>query len=196
MAAIFKRKKKDRNEPYTIQYLDHLGKRCTVKGFTDKGLTEELAARLEGEARMRQTGLIDPEMEQFNQNKMLPLEEHVTVFAKNLLGDLLSYPELQQSTLSLFDSQVTTSVQSGVGQGGNITMGSELHPLGFLIMSDGQVRADAFGGPGGNIRLFAETFLSSGSIISSEATCCGVRKRSPAGRIASWASCAFATCRA
>ena len=54
MAAIFKRNKKDRNEPYTIQYLDHLGKRCTVKGFTDKGLTEQLAARLEGEARMRQ----------------------------------------------------------------------------------------------------------------------------------------------
>jgi filamentous hemagglutinin family protein len=70
------------------------------------------------------------------------------------------------STLSLFDSQITTSVQSGVGQGGNITLGSDLHALDFLIMSDGQIRADAFGGPGGNIRVFADTFLSSGSIIS------------------------------
>ena len=26
-----------------------------------------------------------------------------TVFAKNLMGDILSYPELQGSTLSLFD---------------------------------------------------------------------------------------------
>jgi filamentous hemagglutinin family protein len=70
------------------------------------------------------------------------------------------------STLSLFDSQIITSVQSGVGQGGNITLGSDLHPLGFLILSDGQIRADAFGGPGGNIRVFADTFLSSGSILS------------------------------
>jgi large exoprotein involved in heme utilization and adhesion len=70
------------------------------------------------------------------------------------------------STLSLFDSQITTSVQSGVGQGGNITLGSDLHALDFLIMSGGQIRADAFGGPGGNIRVFADTFLSSGSIIS------------------------------
>ena len=70
------------------------------------------------------------------------------------------------STFSLFDSQVTTSVQSGLGQGGNITIGSDLHPLSFLVLSDGQIRADAFGGPGGNIRLFADTFLSSGSILS------------------------------
>ena len=70
------------------------------------------------------------------------------------------------STFSLFDSEVTTSVQSGVGQGGNITIGSDLHPLSFLVLSDGQIRADAFGGPGGNIRVFADTFLSSGSILS------------------------------
>ena len=30
-----------------------------MKGFTDKGLTEELASKLEGEARLRSTGLID-----------------------------------------------------------------------------------------------------------------------------------------
>jgi integrase len=94
MAAIFKRNKKDRNEPYTIQYQDHLGKRCTVKGFTDKELTEQLAARLEGEARMRQTGLIDPKLEQFNQNKLLPLEEHVAVFAKNLADNFDNYADL------------------------------------------------------------------------------------------------------
>ena len=55
---------------------------------------------------------------------------------------------------------------NGLGQGGNITIGSDLHPLSFLVLSDGQIRADAFGGPGGNIRLFADTFLSSGSILS------------------------------
>jgi len=48
MASIFKRNKR-KNEPYLIQYLDHLGKRRTVQGFTDKGLTEELSAKLESE---------------------------------------------------------------------------------------------------------------------------------------------------
>jgi len=70
------------------------------------------------------------------------------------------------STLRLFDSEITTSVQSGLGQGGNITLGSEAHPLTFLVASDGQIRADAFGGPGGNIQIFADTFLTSSSIIS------------------------------
>ena len=48
MASIFKRNKR-KNEPYLIQYLDHLSKRRTVQGFTDKGLTEELSAKLESE---------------------------------------------------------------------------------------------------------------------------------------------------
>jgi hypothetical protein len=57
MSSISKRTK-GRNEPYIVQYLDHLGKRRTVRGFTDKGLTEEIAAKLESEAR-RTTGLVD-----------------------------------------------------------------------------------------------------------------------------------------
>lgn len=99
MATLFKRNKKDRNEPYKIQYVDHLGKRCTVKGFTDKGLTEQLAARLEDEARMRQTGLIDPEMEQFNASKALPLEEHVQAFAKTLADNTEDYVDLLLSRI-------------------------------------------------------------------------------------------------
>ena len=46
MASIYKRRK-GKNEPYSIQYIDHHGKRKTVKGFTDKGLTEQLAGKLE-----------------------------------------------------------------------------------------------------------------------------------------------------
>src|SRR5208282_6023487 len=62
MASIFKRSKK-KNEPYWIQYKDHLGKWKTAKGFTDKGLTEQLAVKLETEARLRKTGLVDAEQE-------------------------------------------------------------------------------------------------------------------------------------
>ncbi len=34
MASIFKRNKRKKNEPWWIQYTDHLGKRKTAKGFT------------------------------------------------------------------------------------------------------------------------------------------------------------------
>jgi len=70
------------------------------------------------------------------------------------------------SQLYLLDSQITTSVQSGVGSGGNITLGSGAHPVEFIILNGSQIRADAFGGPGGNITIFADTFLTSDSIVS------------------------------
>src|ERR1700692_3279378 len=94
MATIFKRNKNERGEPYTIQYVDHLGKRCTVKGFTDKGLTEQLAAKLETEVRMRRTGLVDPELEQVSLAKALPLEEHLDLFTKNLGDNTQAYVDL------------------------------------------------------------------------------------------------------
>ncbi len=70
------------------------------------------------------------------------------------------------STLVLADSQIKTSVQSGVGQGGNITIGSAGHPFDFILLGDSQIRADAFGGPGGNINMFAKVYLTSNSVVS------------------------------
>jgi large exoprotein involved in heme utilization and adhesion len=70
------------------------------------------------------------------------------------------------SQLYLLNSQITTSVQSGVGTGGNITVGSADHPIEFVVLNGSQIRADAFGGPGGNINVFADTFLTSGSAVS------------------------------
>jgi site-specific recombinase XerD len=86
VASIFKRNKR-RGEPYAIQYVDHLGKRRTVKGFTDKGLTEELAAKLEGEARLRTTGLIDDEQDRIAQCRQAPLEEHLASFETSLAAN-------------------------------------------------------------------------------------------------------------
>ena len=83
MASIFKRKK-GRNEPYTIQYDDQHGKRKTVQGFTDKGLTEELAGKLELEARLRTTGLIDGEVDRLAAHKLLPIEQQLNSFADSL----------------------------------------------------------------------------------------------------------------
>ena len=83
MASIFKRSKR-KNEPYWIQYTNHLGKRKTAKGFTDKGLTEQLAGKLESEARLRKTGLIDPEQERYAEVKQAALKTHLTAFEESL----------------------------------------------------------------------------------------------------------------
>lgn len=83
MASIFKRGK-GRTEPYVVQYFDHRGKRRTRIGFTDKGLTEELAAKLETEARLRSTGLIDPQQDRFAQQKAVPIKDHLVAFEESL----------------------------------------------------------------------------------------------------------------
>lgn len=70
------------------------------------------------------------------------------------------------SRLYLLDSQITTSVQSGAGQGGNITLGSQAHPVEFVILNGSEIRADAFGGPGGNINILADVYLTSDSVVS------------------------------
>jgi filamentous hemagglutinin family protein len=59
------------------------------------------------------------------------------------------------SRVELRDSQITTTVQSGVGKGGNITFDPQ-----FIVLQRSQMRADAFGGPGGNVHLIAEVFLA------------------------------------
>jgi filamentous hemagglutinin family protein len=58
------------------------------------------------------------------------------------------------SLVHLTDSQITTSVQSGVGSGGNITIDSD-----HIILNNSQILANAFGGPGGNINITADVFL-------------------------------------
>jgi integrase len=86
MASIFKRNNR-KNEPYTIQYRNHLGKRVTKKGFTDKGLTEQLAAQLESEARLRVTGMVDVDQERFAEHKRAAIGIHVAAFKESLLDN-------------------------------------------------------------------------------------------------------------
>jgi filamentous hemagglutinin family protein len=70
------------------------------------------------------------------------------------------------SILDMINSQITTSVQSGVGGGGNITLGTVGHPIGFVVLKDSGIHANAFGGPGGNINIFANVLLSSTPILT------------------------------
>jgi filamentous hemagglutinin family protein len=60
-----------------------------------------------------------------------------------------------QGTLRLRDSQITTAVRSGEGQGGNILLDPE-----FVILERSQIVANAFGGPGGNIKIVAQGFVT------------------------------------
>ena len=59
------------------------------------------------------------------------------------------------SLVQLRDSQLTTTVQGGEGRGGNVTIDPR-----FVILERSQIRADAAGGPGGNVRISAEVFLA------------------------------------
>ncbi len=93
MASIFKRTKR-KNEPYTIQYLDHRGKRLTAIGFTDKGLSEELAGKLETEARLRRTGMIDASLDRITAQRLLPIEEQLTEFEESLGDNSPQYVKL------------------------------------------------------------------------------------------------------
>jgi large exoprotein involved in heme utilization and adhesion len=70
------------------------------------------------------------------------------------------------SLVQLIDSQLTAASRSGVGQEGNILLSAPL-----VVLERSQVRTQAFGGPGGNIRIGAEVFLASpASVVSASST--------------------------
>jgi len=56
----------------------------------------------------------------------------------------------------LLNSDITTSVESGLGGGGNITIDPQ-----FVILNQSNILANAFGGPGGNITIVADNLISS-----------------------------------
>ena len=86
MASVFKRgrDKAKRRSFWYFSFDDHNGRRRTLKGFTDKGATEELAAKMEREAMLRKRGLIDPEDERRSKSQRAPIQEHLEAFEKSL----------------------------------------------------------------------------------------------------------------
>ena len=84
MATIYKRKNRKGKTYYSFQWVDHEGKRRAAKGFTDRQLTEQAAAKKEEEARLRKLGLIDPEQERLAEQKKSPIEDHLKQFEASL----------------------------------------------------------------------------------------------------------------
>ena len=115
MASVFKRGN-GRHVPYTIQYIDHLGQRRTAKGFTDKGLTEQLAGRLESEARLRSSGLIDVDQERIAETKQSAIDPHVKAFEESISEQSRDY------------IRHTTSRLNKIIAGARITSLAELTP--------------------------------------------------------------------
>jgi site-specific recombinase XerC len=86
MASVYKRPadKGKKNKPWLIEYVDHEGKRAYAKGFTDKGLTEQLAAKLENEVMLRKRGMIDPAQERLLAVKQSPIADALGAFERSL----------------------------------------------------------------------------------------------------------------
>ena len=86
MASVFKlgRDKKRKNTPWYFEYRDHNGKKRMKKGFTDKGLTKQLAVKIESEERLREMGLVDSDQEERAGKKKATIEEFLTAYRKSL----------------------------------------------------------------------------------------------------------------
>ncbi|MBX3412778.1 MAG: site-specific integrase [Pirellulales bacterium] len=102
MATIFKRArdKKNRQAVYWIQYFDEQGKRRQVKGFTDRALSAELAAKLESEVRARTSGLVDPDLERASDQRRLPIDSHIKAFRKAIGHNTSKYVSLVTNRVS------------------------------------------------------------------------------------------------
>lgn len=86
MASVFKlgRDKKKRNAVWYFEYRDHNGKKRMRKGFTDKSLTEQLAIKLETDARLRRMGYIDESQAELAEGKKSALSKHLDDFERGL----------------------------------------------------------------------------------------------------------------
>ncbi|MCV6637610.1 filamentous hemagglutinin N-terminal domain-containing protein [Candidatus Albibeggiatoa sp. nov. NOAA] len=76
-----------------------------------------------------------------------------------------------RDALYLFDkSSITTSVQSGLGDGGNISIDAPQ----FLVLNHSPIIAQANAGQGGNIRIVADQFLKSPNSLVSASSRLGI----------------------
>ncbi len=64
------------------------------------------------------------------------------------------------NVIQLSESPITTSVESGIGGGGNISIDPQ-----FVLVNNSSIIANAFGGAGGNITIVADNFLASANSL-------------------------------
>jgi integrase len=107
VASIFKLGgRKNRKSCYWVEYIDYDGTRRRKKGFTDKGLTEQLAAKLENEVMMRRRGMLDPQAEKLAEQRQLPLKDHLAAFRASMVQRLTTEKHVKL-TMSRVQAVVT-----------------------------------------------------------------------------------------
>ena len=93
MASIFKqtfttsdpktrKKVRRKSTHWYISYVNADGIRCRVRGYKDKTATAQLAAKLEKESELEQSGVID----RYKQHRIRPLSEHLADYKLALLA--------------------------------------------------------------------------------------------------------------
>jgi integrase len=97
LVANFYKRGKGKQAVYWLQYKDHTGRRRTVKGFSDKGLSKQLAGKLESDARLRRTGLVDDDQARVSVSKNAPIGEHLTAFEASLADNTAKHAKLTMS---------------------------------------------------------------------------------------------------
>jgi hypothetical protein len=91
------------------------------------------------------------------------LSDHSVVTTEAEQGDGGNIQLTAGSLANLRDSEITATVRSGVGRGGNITI-----DLPFVVLERSHIRANSFGGPGGNLHITADVLLKSSDSPESE----------------------------
>lgn len=96
MASIYKRSQdaKKKRACWYIGYSDHHGRWKTRKGFTDRGETERLGAKLEHEVMLRRRGLIDPDAERAAEHRNASIEEPLSVFKESIADNTPKHVKL------------------------------------------------------------------------------------------------------
>jgi filamentous hemagglutinin family protein len=86
--------------------------------------------------------------------------ENGTISTRAITSDGGNIKLTAPNIVHLEGAQITTSVESGVGGGGNINIDPQ-----FVLVNNSSIIANAFGGPGGNITIIANNFLQSATSI-------------------------------
>lgn len=86
MASVYKRASDGikKGVCWYVAYTDEFGKRRNRKGFSDKGLTERLGAKIENEVMLRRRGIIDPLEEQIANQRKVSIEVHIDAYRVSL----------------------------------------------------------------------------------------------------------------
>jgi len=103
MASIFKRGgSKNRGGAYTIQFIDHTAKRVTKSsGTTDRAAALRIAAKLETDAALLRSGVIDHKQEAFSHEGQRPFSEHLTSYRHKLEAAQRSHTHITETIITI-----------------------------------------------------------------------------------------------